>query len=117
MIQMLILMRVYDLPYSKARDYQLKILTTPCEGVKLRDLLVEPTGNGCEYIRGLLATEYLMWKTGDMKAGWTWVSQDAATAREAFEMAFPLDIDEFMEEADVYIDRELALWPKREWPS
>ena len=27
------------------------------------------------------------------------------------------DIDEFMEEADVYIDRELALWPKREWPS
>jgi hypothetical protein len=60
--------------------------------------------------------EYLMGKTGDMEAGWTWASQQAPTTGEAFTKAFGLDLDTFMAEADAYADREIALWPQRLWP-
>ena len=116
MTQTMIAMRTYNLTYTQARDRALKLNGTQCAGVKLRDLLAPPTFNNCVYTNGFLAMEYLMWKTGDMKAGWTWVSQDAVTGREAFSKAFSIDIDTFMTEADAYIDQEMALWPKREYP-
>ena len=114
--QTMIAMRAQKITYAQARDRLLKGNGNQCAGVKLRDLL-NPVGfNVCIYPNGFLAMEYLMWKTGDMKAGWTWVSQDAATGREAFSKAFSLDIDTFMTEADAYIDQEMALWPRREYP-
>jgi len=116
MIQTMASMRAYGISYGEARDLQLRVHDMKCEGVKLRDLLVQQKTNGCEYVSGLLATEYLMWKTGDMRAGWTYVSQDALTSREAFSEAYGLDLDTFMEEAEKYVYRELALWPKREGP-
>lgn len=116
MTQTMIAMRAYNLTYAQARDRSLKLNGSQCAGVKLRDLLAPVGFNNCIYPNGFLAMEYLMWQTGDMKAGWTWVSQDAATGREAFSKAFSLDIDTFMTEADVYIDQEMALWPKREYP-
>jgi len=112
----MIAMRTFNLTYAQARDRALKLNGTQCAGVKLRDLLAPPTYTNCVYTNGFLAMEYLMWKTGDMKAGWTWVSQDAATAPEAFSKAFSIDIDTFMTDADAYIDQEMALWPKREYP-
>lgn len=116
MVQMMIAMRSYGISYSRARDQQLKVLDTKCTGIKLKDLLAPTSFTNCEYVSGLLATEYLMWKTGDMRAGWTYVSQDALTSREAFSEAYGLDLDTFMEEAEKYVYRELALWPKREGP-
>lgn len=116
MTQTMIAMRTYNLTYAQARDRSLKLNGSQCAGVKLRDLLAPPNFNSCVYPNGFLAMEYLMWKTGDMKAGWTWVSQDAVTGREAFTKAFSMDIDTFMTEADAYVDQEMALWPKREYP-
>jgi len=117
MTQTMISMRAYNLTYSQARDRALKVNGNNCAGVKLRDLLAPPNFNSCVYPNGFLAMEYLMWKTGDMKAGWTWVSQDATTGREAFSKAFAIDIDTFMAEADAYINQEMALWPLRAMPS
>lgn len=116
MVQMMIAMRAYDITYSRAREHQLKVLNSLCIGVKLSELLAPTTFTNCTYVSGLLATEYLMWKTGDMRAGWTYVSQDALTSREAFREAFGLDLDAFMTEAEKYVYRELALWPQREGP-
>ena len=114
--QTMIAMRFYNLTYAQARDRALKLNGNRCAGVKLRELMAPPTFNTCVYPNGFLAMEYLMWKTGDMKAGWTWVSQDVETGREAFSKAFGIDIDTFMAEADAYIDQEMALWPLREYP-
>ena len=116
MTQTMIAMRTYNLTYAQARDRSLKVNGSQCAGVKLRDLLAPPTFNSCVYPNGFLAMEYLMWKTGDMKAGWTWVSQDAVTGREAFTKAFSMDIDTFMTEADAYVNQEISLWAKREYP-
>jgi hypothetical protein len=117
MLQTMTAMRQYDIPYATARDYELRLMDAQCQGAKLKDLLAPAWFTNCTYLRGFLGMEYLMAKTGDMKAGWTWASQDAATAREAFAKAFPsLDMDTFMAEADAYADREIALWPQRLWP-
>lgn len=117
MTQTMIAMRAYNLPYTTARDYALRLMDAKCSDQKLKDLLAPAWFTSCVYLKGFLAMEYLMGKTGDMKAGWTWAAQDAATAREAFAKAFPsLDMDTFMAEADIYADKEIALFSQRLWP-
>ena len=117
MTQTMIAMRVNNLPYTTARDYELRVMDAKCSDQKLKDLLAPAWFTPCVYLKGFLGMEYLMAKTGDMKAGWTWVSQDAPTAREAFAKAFTsLNMDTFMTEADAYADKEIALWSQRLYP-
>ena len=116
MTQTMIAMQYNKIPYTQARDHALRLMDASCTGTKLRDLLAPTFFTNCVYVSGFLAMEYLMWKTGDMKAGWTWVSQDSATAREGFSQAFGMDLDTFMEEADAYVKQEQLLWPWRSLP-
>jgi hypothetical protein len=114
MIQTLIAMRVEGLSYTLAREYSLRTMDDAnCIGYKLKDLLAPASFTSCFYVKGYLAMEYLMATSGDMKAGWTWISQDAVTSEEAFTMAFDMDFDKFMAKADAYADREMALRPQR----
>jgi hypothetical protein len=114
MIQTLIAMRVEGLSYTLAREYSLRTMDDAnCIGYKLKDLLAPAWFTSCVYVKGYLAMEYLMARTGDMEAGWTWISQDAATSEEAFTKAFDMDFDTFMAKADAYADREMALRPLR----
>jgi len=105
--------KIYNMPYVKMRDYNLQSMGSECKKDKLKDMLDKKSPRQCEYLSGLLAMEYLVWKTGDMAAGLTYMRQDAESAHEAFRLAFSLDLDAFMAEADRYVQREIALWPLR----
>ena len=63
-----------------------------------------------EYLNGMLAMEYLIWKTGDKAAGLTYILQDTESPQEAFQRAFSLELDAFMEEADEYVKKEIRLY-------
>jgi hypothetical protein len=112
-IEFMMAARVFNMSYVQARDAKLQALGFRCLDVDLKDLLYKKGPNDCEYLKGFLAMEYLIWKTGDFSAGLTYIVQDTETPREAFMRAFSLDLDVFMQEADAYADQEIALYPLR----
>jgi hypothetical protein len=92
-----------DIPYSTLRNDYLKYWKY-CKGVKLETL----TGQGssksnCEYNNGLVALEYLIWKTQSLDALFIFPKTSGANQAEVFQNAFGFNQSAFQKEADKYV--------------
>lgn len=95
----------FNLTYSKSREIYFSESNFRCSTISLKDLS-EPKSyeSACEYDNGLLATEYLIQRVGDIQALFWWDSRGVGTnVREQFKSAFNLDYDQFIVDADKYI--------------
>jgi hypothetical protein len=91
-----------DIPYSTLRTQVLKYWEN-CKGVKLGTLTGEGSSeSNCEYTNGVVAVEYLIWKTQSLDSLFTFVKTPGANQAEIFQNAFGLDQSSFQIEADQY---------------
>jgi hypothetical protein len=91
-----------DIPYSTLRTQALKYWKY-CKSVKLETLTGQgSTKSGCEYTNGVVAVEYLIWKTGSLDSLFTFVKTPGTSQAEIFQNAFGLGQASFQKEADEY---------------
>jgi hypothetical protein len=100
-----------DIPYSTLRTQTLKYWKY-CQGVKLETLTSQGSSeSGCEYTNGVVAVEYLLWKTRSLDSLFTFVKTPGVSQDEIFQNAFGLDQTSFQKEADEYFVSSTANIP------
>jgi hypothetical protein len=91
-----------NIPYSTARMQYLKYWKY-CKDIKLQTLTSQgSSSNGCEYTRGLVAVEYLVWKKKSLNSLFAFQLASGSTQAERFQNAFKFSQVKYQIEADKY---------------
>lgn len=90
--------------YSALRREYLVSVGNSCKNISLKSLSdVGPYESSCDWINGMLATELLIAKSGDLSSLLWWEQKAKSTRIESFKSAYGIDWDTFLSEADTYI--------------
>ena len=94
-------------PYTKARAGYVGP-NAQCASVPLAELSGQgTTSTYCEYDKGMLAVEYLIFKTGRLTAPFDFFAASGTTTATVFKNAYGLDLKEFVTQADAYANRQM----------
>lgn len=104
-----------NLTYAQSRAAYLDGDRSRCNGARLSDMTasysaITSATNSCEYDKGMVATEYLIWRTGgDVAMGLRFLQKgDEGTAAEIFERAYGMTLERFLKEAEAYWSLAMA---------
>ena len=100
-----------NIPYSTLRNQALKYWKY-CKGVKLESLAGQGSyKSSCEYVHGLVAIEYLLWKKKSLEILTMYQKTSGTSQSEIFLNAFGLNQSSFQKEADKYFVAVTAIIP------